>query len=69
MTKSKWSPLDQKALAWWLKENNAQIQLPFAWPQVVALVDGERVVKEMYHIRTQYEKWRKAKKPEREELA
>lgn len=63
--KSKWSPLDQRAIAWWLKENDATLQLPLAWPQVTFLVDGKTVVKEMYHIRAQFEKARKEKSEER----
>lgn len=65
--KSKWSPLDQKAIAWWLKENNARLQLPLAWPQVTAIVDGEVVVKEIYHLRNAFEKWRKENKGKKEQ--
>jgi hypothetical protein len=60
MAKSKWSPLDQKAIAWWAKENGAVLRLPFAWPQVTFAVGEELVTKEIYHLRSAYEKHRQS---------
>jgi hypothetical protein len=70
MTRVKWSPLDQKAIVWWAEQNKARLQLPLAWPQVKYLMpDGTVETKELIHLRVAYERWRKNKRKDKEELA
>lgn len=65
MATSRWKPLDLKAIQWWAEEHDAQLQPPFAWPQITYIMpDGAKQVKELQHVRLAYEKWRKEKKKE-----
>jgi hypothetical protein len=64
----RWTPLDEKAIAWWAEQNNAKIQPPFAWPQVIyTMPDGSKEIKQLIHLRVAYDKWRKENKRKKKE--